>query len=126
MHVPGLFIAPSEGRGRGVFSSIDLHPGDLIEICPVIILSPKDARLVDQTALYDYYFIWDEAAGSIALPLGYGMIYNHHSTPNAEAERDWADEVLRIKCIREVQSGCEIFIKYVNNHNNDLLWFKEL
>ena len=125
MHIPGLYVAASGQRGRGVFTATELRPGDLIEICPVIIIPGKDKALIDQSILHDYYFIWDENERSIDLALGYGMLYNHRSEANAEAERDLSAEVIRIYCLKSVAAGEEIFINYnFRPETQSKLWFK--
>ncbi|MBK8348499.1 MAG: hypothetical protein IPL08_13115 [Saprospiraceae bacterium] len=44
MHqIPGLYIADSDDKGRGVFTSIDISAGDTIEICPVIAIPKSSA-----------------------------------------------------------------------------------
>ena len=125
MQVPGLYVAASGQRGRGVFTATELRPGDLIEICPVIIIPGKEKALIDQSILYDYYFLWDEEQGSIALALGYGMLYNHRNEANAEAERDLAADLIRIHCLKPIAAGEEIFINYsFRPETQSKLWFK--
>lgn len=124
MQVPGLYVAPSGKRGRGVFTATGLRVGDLIEICPVIVIPGDQKMWIDQSILHDYYFLWDEEQGDLALALGYGMLYNHREKANAEAERDLGARVIRIRCIENISAGEEIFINY-NNHpgSPSMLWF---
>jgi len=124
MQVPGLYVASSGQRGRGVFTASGLRAGDLIEICPVIVIPANEKERIDQSILHDYYFIWDEKQGSIALALGYGMLYNHSGEANAEAERDLEAAVIRISCLQAIAAGEEIFINYnFRPETQSRLWF---
>jgi len=56
MILPSLFIASTEGMGRGVFTSEDIPKGTVIEISPVIVMTGGERKLLDQTLLHDYIF----------------------------------------------------------------------
>ena len=84
----GLRIDVSPGKGRGVFATRSFEKGDVIERCPVVVLSPDDADAADDTALQPYLYEWGSDGESRGLPLGYGAIYNHSLTPNAWCEMD--------------------------------------
>ena len=123
-HVPGLFVTDSSERGRGVFSSIALQPGDLIEICPLIVLTPKETRLIEKTSLYDYYFLWRPQESIGCLALGYGSLYNHSQVPNAVVILDYQDDTIKIECCLPIEPGDEIFIDYTDGDKDDTkLWF---
>ena len=127
LHIPGLFIAPSKNKGRGVFTSHNLLVEDVIEICPVIVIPPEQVELIDKTILYNYYFLWTSPENSICIALGYGSIYNHSKTPNAEAIADTANNSFTFKCIKNITAGEEIFIDYNGTGKNSLkLWFEPL
>jgi len=49
LHIPGLYIANSENRGRGVFTAQDLSKGDLIEICPLLLIPKKEVAKIHKT-----------------------------------------------------------------------------
>ncbi len=119
-----LFIAASPGRGRGVFTNKNLVEGKFIEISPVIVMSGEERKLLDQTLLHDYIFLWGKRETECCVALGYLSIYNHNFNPNAEYEMDFELSVIRIKTIRKIIKGEEIFINY-NGAPNDskLLWF---
>jgi len=84
LHVPGLFITHSEGRGRGVFTAAELSPGDLIEFCPLILMPKKDKECIHASYLHDYYFLSPEQI--ICIALGYGSIYNHNIPANVQSQ----------------------------------------
>jgi hypothetical protein len=120
-----LFIADSPGRGRGVFTNEKLSTGKLVEISPVIVLDNEERILLDQTLLHDYLFLWGKDETECCVGLGYLSIYNHHFLSNAEYEMDFELSVIRIRTVREINKGEEIFINYNGTWNdNKPLWFE--
>lgn len=126
LHIPGLYIAESEGRGRGVFTAIEINKGDIIEYCPLIVIPPHQKALIDKTIFYDYYYNWPDPKGAACIPLGYGSIYNHSIFPNAEIVLDLEGKVLQFHCIKTTEAGAEIFVDYTNGERDEIakLWFK--
>jgi uncharacterized protein len=118
-------VGCSEGRGRGVFAARLFEPGETIEICPVIALSEADARMLDGTGLYDYYFGWGNDGRSAAIALGYGSLYNHSSMPNAAHHKKVEDGTISIVAVNPIASGEEIFIRYDTGAGGDdqQMWF---
>ncbi len=127
LHVPGLYIAHSKGRGRGVFTAHGIAVDDIVEISPVIIIPKKQVSKIHTTVLHDYYFIWDKNEGSACIALGYAMIYNHSSKPNAEIISNLDDETMTLKCISNIDAGDEIVIDYFGEHKKvSEVWFDEV
>ncbi|MEM6321660.1 MAG: SET domain-containing protein-lysine N-methyltransferase [Bacteroidota bacterium] len=124
LHIPGLYITVSEGRGRGVFTAVEINKGDIIEYCPLIVIPPTQRALIDQTIFYDYYYNWPQPAGAACLPLGYGSIYNHSEQPNAEIVLDLEGEVLQFYCLKYTPAGEEIFVDYTGGEEEKELWFR--
>ena len=125
LHIPTLYISETEERGRGVFLAEDTAKGSLIEICPLILIPPKDIPKVDKTIIHDYYFWCPDQAGWAFLPLGYGCLYNHSSEHNADTEHDFEDRLLRITARRDIKAGEELFITYTGGDKDNPLWFEE-
>ncbi len=124
LHIPGLYIASSTGRGRGVFTAEHLSPGDLIELCPIVKITKKDLMHIDQTILYEYYFLWEEDPYTACLALGYGSLYNHSTTPNAIVIMDYGDDMIKIQSIEELSVDTEIRIDYTGGTKDIVeLWF---
>ncbi len=115
----------SEGRGRGVFATRRFEPGETIESCPVIALSEADARTLDGTGLYDYYFGWGKDGKAAAIALGLGSLYNHSFTPNAVHRKNCVDGTISIIAVNPILPGEEIFIRYDtgNDHGEQRMWF---
>jgi SET domain-containing protein len=124
LHVPGLYIVYQEGKGRSVFTSIPLREGDLIEICPVIVIPSVEVPVIHKTFLHDYYFLWGENMKSCAIALGYGSLYNHEVEANANFLLDFDNEHIEIHAIKDIEAGEEITINYHGEPGDDEpLWF---
>jgi SET domain-containing protein len=123
--VPGLYILKDVKKGRKVCTTNGLSPGDLIEICPVILLKKKERKIIHNTTLHDYYFLWGKKRNKPAIALGFGSLYNHSDQPNAAFELDLENVEIRISCIKEIASGDEITISYTDEGFKDVkLWFE--
>jgi SET domain-containing protein len=120
-----LFIADSPGRGRGVFTKENLSAGKHIEISPVIVMNNEERKLLDQTLLRDYIFLWGKSETGCCVGLGYLSVYNHSFKSNAEYEMVFELSVIRIKTVRDIKKGEEIFINYNGIWNDSKpLWFE--
>ncbi len=119
--MPDVTIGCSEGRGRGVFAARRFEPGETIEVCPVLTLSEADARTLDGTALYDYYFGWGEGGRAAAIALGYGSLYNHSFAPNAVHNKNATNGTISIVAVKPIAPGDEIFIRY--DTGGQQMWF---
>lgn len=121
-----ITIGNSEGRGRGVFAARRFETGETIEVCPVIALSETDARTLDTTGLYDYYFGWGQEGKAAAIVLGYGSLYNHSPSPNALHQKHVSDGIMSVVAVRCIERGEEIFIRYDTGTGGDTqqMWFE--
>ena len=127
MILPCLIIAPTPQMGRGVFSLEPLEQDTLVEISPVIVLSEQDRHLLDQTGLQHYIFEWGEENKGCCVALGYVSIYNHSYTSNCEYEMDVESQMIRIKTVRAIAAGEELFINYNGDWNDPKpIWFTAL
>ena len=108
----GLRIDTSPGRGRGVFATRGFERGEVIERCPVLVLSPEEADAADDTALQPYLYEWGSDGESRGLPLGYGAIYNHSLEPNACCEMEQESRAMTVVALRAIAPGEEILVNY--------------
>lgn len=125
MHqIPGLYIAYDEKKGRGVFTTKAIGSGDLIEVCPVIVVPKAELPVLHKTILHDYYFLWGEKMEDAAIALGFGSLYNHELNPNANFILDIENNTIDILAIKEISPGDEITINYHGVPGDDsALWF---
>jgi len=124
--IPHLYVASSEIHERGVFCSTLIPEGSIIEICPVIFIPEKDMDAIKKTALFDYYFIWEEDEKSGAIALGYGSIYNHQNNPNAKYLVDFEEFSIKIYALKDIESGEEITFNYNGDPaDQSKVWFEK-
>lgn len=127
LHSQQIYVATSPLGGRGVFTAKKIYKGDIIEVCPVIVMKPGEQEVLDKTTLYDYYFLWeDEIQGinSCAIALGLGSMYNHFAPSNADYQMDTEHATIDIIAVRDIESGEEITINYHGDPNDDSpTWF---
>jgi SET domain-containing protein len=120
---PYLYVGPSE-MGRGVFTSEAIRANTIIEIAPVVVMSPKDRKIIDQTLLHDYIFEWGDSRKECCVALGWVSLYNQSYESNCEYEMDYDDQSISIKTMRSIKKGEELFINYNGQWNNKTtLWF---
>lgn len=104
-----LIVKQSPGRGRGVFAGQDFEEGEVVEVCPVIVL-PADQNLhMRLTTLGRYTFSWPRGVGVV---LGYGALVNHSATPNTAWNWDVDENVVLFSALRPVTKGEEITHDY--------------
>jgi SET domain-containing protein len=124
MILPSLVIAPTMRKGRGVFTTLAIERGTVIEISPVIVMSKEDRVLLDQTLLHDYIFEWGHDPKQCCMALGYIPLYNHSYHSNCVYEMDYEQDLISIRTVRFIQPGEELFINYNGDWNNQApVWF---
>ena len=124
MILPYLFIGSTDNMGRGVFTSENIEEGTIVETSPVIVMSRDERKLLDQTLLHDYIFEWGEKKDQCCMAMGYLPVYNHAYRSNCEYEMDFNNACIRIKTVRFIQAGEELFINYNGDWDDGKkLWF---
>lgn len=124
MILPFIFIAPAADMGRGVFTSEPIAADTIIEISPVIVMTAEDRLYLDKTLLHDYIFEWGSKKKQCCMALGYIPIYNHSYKSNCEYEMDYENKLIRIKTVRHIKAGEELFINYNGDWNDSKpVWF---
>lgn len=124
--IPSLYVTQSDIQGRGVFTSSDIGEGTLLEICPVIVIPEKDVKTIHNTALHDYYYYWGEEEKEACIVLGFGSMYNHSSTPNAQCISDYDNKSFNYYTLREIRAGEEVTVNYNGDSGEERsLWFEE-
>lgn len=131
--IPDYFISPAirvqeiEGKGLGIIAIADIEPNEIIECCPMKLLTPDKHldrnwarlhRLMMETVLSDYIFEWSSKHGAVAL--GYGGLYNHSAHPNATNIRLIKQKKMVIVAQQPIQPGTEVTISY------RMIWFKPI
>ena len=124
MIYPALYIDKTDDRGRGVFTKQPIPVNTIVEISPVIVMSSEERKLLDQTLLHDYIFEWGPFSKQCCMALGYVPVYNHSYQSNCEYEMDFGNQLIKIKTVRNIEAGEELFINYNGDWNNSKkIWF---
>jgi SET domain-containing protein len=100
------------GMGRGVFAARPFETGEIIEVCPVIPLTPAEANDCGTTILDDYFFEWGPRRRAYALALGLGSLFNHSNDPNASFHCRVRKLQLVFRARRPIAPGEQITIDY--------------
>src|SRR3972149_6767847 len=118
-------VRNTKNKGRGVYAQKDFKIGEIIEICPVIRVTPKERKKYEGTILAYYIYPWRSTrSGSIVL--GYGSIYNHSFTPNADWKQNFKTSSMVYNAIRSIKKDEEITVNY-NGEPDDTTpidWFE--
>jgi uncharacterized protein len=98
-----LRVKKSSLHGYGVFAGKTFKKGDILEECYIIIGKGGDRKLED------FYF---DVKGKYAIFTGFGIIYNHSDTPNADYYIYSKRRLAVFKANTTIRKGEEIFISY--------------
>lgn len=100
-------------KGRGVFANKAFKRGEIIEVCPVILVEENTCK---DTILEKYVFDW---VGSVwGLVLGYGSLYNHSNDPNATWEKFKSTNQIKFIACKPIKTNQEITISYDSSGSN--------
>lgn len=122
--LPCLYIGRTKKMGNGVFTSEAIRANTIIEESPVIVMKQRERLLLDQTLLHDYIFEWGENKKQCCMALGYVPVYNHAAVSNCEYEMEFDTKIIRIRTMRDIKKGEELFINYNGTFNEaKAVWF---
>lgn len=106
-----IVVRDSELHGLGVFATVDIEEGEIIELCPYLVIDDDD--IAEDNRLNDYLFSSPDEEGDYLVILGSAMMYNHDDKPNAEWEIDDDDNrFVRFTALRAISVGEEITQDY--------------
>lgn len=112
-------VRNTKNKGRGVYATKSISKNQIIELCPIIFINEKEEKYIQKTILGKYIYEWSNKNNG-AIILGYGSIYNHSYKPNAEYVRDFENNLLIYKAIKNISAGEEITVNYngeIENRN---------
>lgn len=120
-----LAVVVIAGKGRGIIARAAFAVGDVVEVCPVIVVD--DGSALDHTVLAHYVYDWKPDASAVAVALGCGSLYNHSYRPNARYEKRYDGEGANTICYRAhrpIAVGDEICVNYNGDPDDQSpLWF---
>ena len=122
---PALYVAKTEKKGRGVYTSAIIEANIIIETAPVIVMNDTDRQLIDQTLLHDYIFEWQPDGQNLCcMALGIVPIYNHSTQANCEYFMDYETQTIFIKTVRSIPQNEELTINYNGDWDEKAkVWF---
>jgi SET domain-containing protein len=113
-------------KGRGVYALRAFREGEVIEVCPVVVLGkPYEALPAEIQKLV---FMWERREGSPdiqALALGYGSLYNNDNPANVRYEPDRSALALRFIAVRDISANEELTVNYSGDPDAEDWWFKD-
>lgn len=107
-----LYLKTIKGKGRGVFCNTDILKGEIIEVCPVIIIPAEEFAALCATPLMDYSFYFNKAENTLSLTMGFGSMYNHQQYPNAVYVLDREERQMLFTAHENIKAHTEICINY--------------
>lgn len=111
-------------KGRCVCARKSISEGELIEEVPVLVVPGREKHLIEQTVLWDHWIAWGTRDQDLAIPLGFGSLYNHSYRPNAICFASHNPNKLEYVALREIKPGEEITINYNGTPDDDSpVWF---
>ena len=107
-----IYVKESPVHGLGVFASEKIKQDEIIEVCYPVDMGLDISK--PSEVLERYRFNWPQGLSptKLVLPTGYGMIYNHSETPNANWRSDLNNETFEFYALRDIEMGEEIFTWY--------------
>jgi SET domain-containing protein len=116
-----------KSAGRGVFAHNKIKKGEIIETCPLILLSENDPASFFGSKLVSYFFYFGKEKEKIAIALGFGSIYNHSSKPNAKYAISEKERVIVFTATKDISRNEEITFNYRGSdkeNKKNPLWFE--
>jgi len=110
-----IYIDKSPVHGWGVFAKETILEGEVIEECPILTLPIYDGE--SSPILIDYRFNFpsgSEGWTEQVIPFGYGGLYNHSDTPNANWYSNNDKRTFLFFATKNIKIGEEIFTYYGN------------
>lgn len=108
-----------------MFAAQQIKKGEVVEVCPLIIVPRSDMSNLKESILVTYFFYFGEKKDRLAVALGFGSIYNHSYTPNATYKIKAKEKTINFTAIKDIKKNEEITVNYNfrNPRNKNPLWF---
>ncbi len=104
-----IYVDDSSIHGRGVFCSEPIKAGEILEECHFFLV-PNDRE--HPPILHDHFFSWPKGGKELAICLGFGSIFNHSESPNADWQTDPQKNKFIFFAIRDIDPNEEICTNY--------------
>lgn len=104
---------------RGVFADAPIAEGEVIEVCPTILVPDEEMADLSKTVMTKYEFEWDDTTEAVVL--GYGSLYNHSTTPNVEFDKDYDAGTMIFTALRDIEKDEELYIDYMQGAEDEII-----
>ena len=112
-----IAVQDSPLHGLGVFACVDFAKDSVIERCFYLVIDDDDLQEINR--LNDYLFTSPDVKSDYLCVLGYGMIYNHGTPPNAEWQiADDDNRFIEFTALQDICAGDEILHDYGEDYWN--------
>jgi len=108
-------VVDIKGKGRGVVATKNIKKDEIIEYCPIVFISEKEAAFFEKEKTnLKFYYLFQYAINKKCVMLGYGSLYNHSKNPNADVDYDTKNpkNYLIFEAIKDIKAGEEVLIDY--------------
>ena len=115
LHPPAVCVRDTgTPRGRGVFATRPFAAGEVVEVCPVVIVRGRARMLPPEirTIVFDWGVLSSIGEPAVAIALGYGGLYNHSDPANLRYDALAPAPCLRFTAVREIAVHEELTINY--------------
>ncbi len=121
-----LTIKNTPDKGRGVFAEKDFKKGEIVEVCPVVVITEEEYNKLADTIFAYYLYPWKGETS--ALVLGYGSVYNHSYSPNIDWDQDFKSKSFLYTALEDIKKGDELTVNYNGNAepNESVDWMNEM
>lgn len=114
-------------KGRGVFATRRIAQGEVIEVCPVVLVQWGEIPEALKRIVFNWgQLIRGEPASCVAL--GWGSMYNHGNPANVRYLANPDDCTLVFSAARQIDAGEELTINYNESygdiHSSEDIWFQ--
>lgn len=114
-----LACCSSEKFGRTIVADELIKKGTVFLVETVLLIPNEEVGDV----ISAYTYVWDKKHS--AMVLGFGSLFNHSYSPNAEYEQDFNNMRMKYRAIRDIKMNEEIFINYNGDpEDKSPVWFK--
>jgi len=122
---PGLEVKKSPIHGYGVFTTQDIPNLTLIEECHLMLFHNNDVIRYNDINLIRNGFAWPKSTrkSHIAIPLGFGCIYNSSDEPNINWKTNEEKFLIEFYTVKDIKKGDELchyygeLIEYCKKNN---------
>ena len=117
-------------KGRGVFAVRDVAIGDVVEVCPVVIVKAKWDEMPEavQRIVFDWGYLTKSTAAS-CIALGWGSMYNHSNPANLRYVAVPDELCMHFIAARDIREGEEFTVNYNETggdiHSTEDAWFED-